>query len=258
MSEASESPAPVDENLERRTAWWLVLIVLAVLTAVKPLGGIAVVGTIGFTFAAILQLYLPLWRAGKLDRDYDWVGLHMQTWRRDLKIVGILCAISFPPFVIGHHIYMTQAHGWLVTFGFDQWAAFVPRRELDLSTPVDLAAWGLAAWWLLKISATHSLGVALPEETFYRGYLQPRLESLWKPKFKLFGVPIGKAALVAAALFAIGHFLGEWNPLRLGPFFPALVFAWQRNATGSIFGAITFHALCNILGEVLFSFYKPL
>jgi len=107
------------------------------------------------------------------------------------------------------------------------------------------------------MAATHFFGVALPEETFYRGYLQPRLEALWPPKTLIFGALLGKAALISAALFALGHFLGEWNPLRLGPFFPALVFAWQRNKTGNIWGAIAYHGLCNILGEVLFSLYAP-
>ena len=46
------------------------------------------------------------------------------------------------------------------------------------------------------------------------------------------------------------------NVLRLGPFFPALIFAWQRNATTSVLGAVTFHAACNILGEILFALYR--
>lgn len=260
-AEVKDEPAPLkpfDPAAEERMAWWMVAAVLVTLTVVKPLGGIAVIGTIGFTFAAILQLYLPLWRAGKLDRDYDFVGLHMKTWRQDMKIVLILCAITFPPFIIGHHIYMTQAHDWVAALGLDQWARFIPRRQLDITPPTDIYAWGAAIWWILQITATHSLGVALPEETFYRGYLQPRLEHRWPAVRRFFGVPLGRAALIAAALFALGHFLGEWNPLRLGPFFPALIFAWQRNATGSIFGAIAYHALCNIIGEVLFSFYVPI
>jgi uncharacterized protein len=119
-------------------------------------------------------------------------------------------------------------------------------------------AWLAVGWAALKTVATHALGVALPEETFYRGYLQPRLETKWPPKTRWLGVTIGRAAIIASALFALGHFLGEWNPLRLGPFLPGLVFAWQRNATGSIIGSITFHASCNILGELLFSLYQPI
>ena len=107
------------------------------------------------------------------------------------------------------------------------------------------------------MALTHIFGVALPEETFYRGYLQPRLEAKWPPKTLIFGATVGRAAIVTAALFALGHFLGEWNPLRLGPFFPALVFSWQRNRTGSILGAISFHGLCNIFGEILFKLYQP-
>jgi membrane protease YdiL (CAAX protease family) len=107
------------------------------------------------------------------------------------------------------------------------------------------------------VIATHVLGVALPEETFYRGYLQPRLETLWPPERRVFGVHLGLAAVVTAALFASGHFLGEWNPLRLGPFFPALLFAWLRNASGSVTGAVAYHGACNVLGEVLFALYSP-
>ena len=111
--------------------------------------------------------------------------------------------------------------------------------------------------WFAELVATHGLGVALPEEAFYRGYLQPRLQAWWKPRWRVFGTQVGWAAVVASALFALGHFLGEWTPLRLGPFFPGLVFAWQRNATGSLLGAITFHASCNLLSELLSTQYAP-
>jgi hypothetical protein len=255
---AAGSGAGPDPRAELRAVWWCVAAVLLTLTVVKPLGGIPVVGTIAFTLAAVLQLYLPLWRAGKLGRDYDFVGLHLGVWRRDLKLVLVLCALSFPPFIVGHHLYMTEAHDWLGTLGLDALARFVPERTLAPRWPADPMAALTSAGWFLQIVATHALGVALPEETFYRGYVQPHLESRWPPARRIFGVPLGRAALLAAALFALGHFLGEWNPLRLGPFFPALVFAWQRNATGSVVGAIAYHAACNVLGEVLFSLYQPI
>src|SRR4051794_1122293 len=73
-----------DADHECKVAWWLTGIVLVTLTVVKPLGGIAVVGTIGFTIAAALQLYLPLWRCEKIGVGYELVGLHFNTWRKDL------------------------------------------------------------------------------------------------------------------------------------------------------------------------------
>lgn len=239
-------------------AWRLVAAVLAILTVAKTIGGIAVIGPIALTIAAIIQLYLPLWRATSLERDYDFVGLDLSRWREDAKGVALLMAVFFPPYIVAHHFYLTQGHGVLSAWGFEEIARFVPVRKLELSLP-DLGAPLLdRTLWFGEMAATHVLGVALPEETFYRGYLQPRLESLWRPARRWFGVPLGRAALVSSGLFALGHVLGEWNPLRVGPFFPGLAFAWLRNRSQTVIGAIAFHAACNILGEVLFSFYIPM
>jgi len=252
------SEAPVyDEQRERRIAVRLVVLVLVTLTVVKPLGGIPVVGTVAFTIAAVMQLYLPLWRIDQLGLDYDFVGLSTHAWRSDLKVVLILVGLTFPPYILGHHLYMTHAHDWLRAAGLGGIAIWVPSRSLRPTLPHGTLGLVAAGWFFLKTAATHSLGVALPEETFYRGYLQPRLESLWPPVRTVFGTRIGRGALVASALFAAGHFLGEWNPLRLGPFLPGLVFAWQRNRTQTVFGGIVFHAACNVLGEVLFTLYAP-
>jgi membrane protease YdiL (CAAX protease family) len=253
----ASSPAPIDEAHELRVALALTALVLLTLTIVKPLGSLAVIGTIGYTVAAALQLYLPLWRADRLRAPIAIFGLHTRSWRRDLRLVALLCAVTFPPYALAHHLYMTAAHDWAWRLGLYELARLLPRRTLALHTPVGLAGWGSAAWWLGQIVVTHLLGVALPEEAFYRGYLQPRLASRLPPRYRVCGVPFGLAAVLTALLFAAGHFLGEWNPLRLGPFFPALLFAWLRNATGSVTGAVAYHASCNVFGELLFTFYQP-
>jgi len=237
-------------------AWRLVVLVLLTLLLVKPLGGVAYIGAIAFTIAAGLQLYLPIWRMDKLGRHYNFLGLHTSNLRADLKIALKLCAITFIPYALGYHLFVTEGHEWIQSFGFSEIASYIPNRTWAPKLPGDLSAWLQSTWWLLSLSATHFLGVALPEETFYRGYLQPRLEKLWPPQALVFGVLFGKAAIICSFLFALGHFLGEWNPMRLGPFFPGLLFAWQRNATGSIYGAITYHALCNIFGSLLFTLYQ--
>lgn len=241
---------------EYRVGWQLALLVLAVLLGAKLVGHIPWVGTIGFTLAAAAQLYLPIWRTERLGRDYDFIGLHLRAWRKDLKLVGLLALVTFVPFAIGHHFYLTRAHGWMTELGWHELAAWVPMRRFDPDLPRSLGAWLLFAWSTLQILATQTLGVALPEETFYRGYLQPVFESRWQPQRRWFGVPVGQAVLVASALFALGHYVGEWNPLRLGPFFPALLFAWMRAASGSVLGPILFHALANMLGALLFALYR--
>ena len=56
---------------------------------------------------------------------------------------------------------------------------------------------------------------------------------------------MGKAALLAAALFALGHLL-EPAPWRLLVFFPALIFAWLRARSGTVVGAAICHFLFNV------------
>ena len=243
---------------EIRIAWKLAFLVLLTLTLVKPLGSIAWVGPIAFTFAAGLQLWLPIHRMDKLKLDYDFVGLHRDHLREDFRLVGWLCLLTFVPYAIGHHFYMTEARLLAYDLGFDAIGRYLPLRQLSPSLPSDFEAWLSASWWLLNLTATHILGVALPEETFYRGYLQPQLEKRWPPQTRVFGALMGRAVIVSSALFALGHFLGEWNPLRLGPFIPSLLFAWLRCRTGSIWGAIGFHAACNIFGQLLFQLYAPI
>ena len=238
-----------------RVAPLLAAVVLLVLTGVKPLGGIPYVGAAAFTAAAVLQLYLPLWRIDRLGLDHAYIGLHLDTWKRDARLVALLMLVTFPPYIVGHYLFMTQGHDWAVALGADELARHIPRLRLNLHGPTDVAGWLGGAAWLLPLIATHTLGVALPEETFYRGYLQPRLEHRWPAARRWLGVPVGRAALLAAFLFALGHFLGEWNPLRFGPLFPALIFAWQRNATGSVIGAIGYHAACNLASEILSTQY---
>lgn len=250
-------PPGLDEEAERSMAWKMVLAVLVSLTLAKSIGGVAVIGTLALTVAAIMQLWIPLWRAQSLDRDYDFVGLHTGGLAADVKWVLVLALITFPPYAVGHHLYLTEGHGWLVSAGLEELARFVPQRAFEPSFPNGERLLERTGWFL-QMAATHALGVALPEETFYRGYVQPRLESKWPPGTSILGVRIGRAAVLTSLLFAVGHVLGEWNPLRMGPFFPGLLFAWLRNASGSVIGAISYHALCNILGEVLFSLYVPM
>jgi membrane protease YdiL (CAAX protease family) len=95
------------------------------------------------------------------------------------------------------------------------------------------------------------LVIALPEEAFYRGYLQTALDDAWKPRVKILGAELGWGVLVSAALFALGHFATEVHPNRLAVFFPALVFGWLRARTKGVGAGIVFHALCNLFAAYL-------
>jgi CAAX protease family protein len=95
------------------------------------------------------------------------------------------------------------------------------------------------------------LVIALPEEAFYRGYLQSALDEAWSPRWKVLGATIGPSLLVTSALFAVGHFATVMHPDRLAVFFPALLFGWLRARTGGVGAPILLHAGCNLFSAYL-------
>lgn len=101
------------------------------------------------------------------------------------------------------------------------------------------------------LAAAQLVVVALPEELFFRGYIQGRLEDAWPPKWNLFGARVGGAWLVASVLFALGHYFVTFEPQMLSRVVPGLVFGWMFARTRSILAGTIFHAACNLLMEVL-------
>lgn len=95
------------------------------------------------------------------------------------------------------------------------------------------------------------LVIALPEEAFYRGYLQSRFDEAWTPRWPVLGARVGPGLLASAAIFALGHLATVPLPMRLAVFFPALLFGWLRARTGGIGASVCFHALCNVYSQIL-------
>jgi membrane protease YdiL (CAAX protease family) len=97
--------------------------------------------------------------------------------------------------------------------------------------------------------------IALPEEAFFRGYLQTSLERELEPKINVLGARIGWGVVITSAVFAIGHLLTELNPARLAVFFPSLVFGYLRSKTRGIGSSVLFHAMCNLFSAYLLRSY---
>ncbi len=93
--------------------------------------------------------------------------------------------------------------------------------------------------------------IALPEEAFYRGYLQSRLDDAFPSRVRILGAEVGPALLISSVIFALGHFATIREPARLAVFFPSLVFGWLRARTKGIGASVAFHASCNIFSELL-------
>jgi membrane protease YdiL (CAAX protease family) len=98
--------------------------------------------------------------------------------------------------------------------------------------------------------------IALPEEAFYRGYLQSRLDDALPWRARMLGASVGPGLLVASLVFALGHFATIREPTRLAVFFPSLLFGWLRARTGGIGAGVAFHASCNLFSEILGKGYR--
>lgn len=125
--------------------------------------------------------------------------------------------------------------------------AFVGACALLSQQPAQEPRWGE----LLRLLPAQLVFVALKEEYFFRGVLQPSLEPKEGPGRRVLGAPMGRGALAGAALFALAHLdpLSGLDPSRLLTFFPALWFAWLRARTGSILPALLAHAVANLVGQ---------
>lgn len=158
-------------------------------------------------------------------------------------------------------------------------ASYPTRVEVSMQSPTDAAALHVGPggrevdgsqfaldrglWWIVLWLLTQVAFIALPEEFFYRGYLQTRIrhalgarrreaddsEPSGGPTRSWLG--ISEENVLASAMFGLAHLLipvgGRIIASRISVFFPALVFGWLRDRTGSITAPVVYHAGCNML-----------
>lgn len=143
-----------------------------------------------------------------------------------LKAIGLallLFAIVAAPFAIGFKIY------------------FHAKGSFDFATLKSLP----------KDALGQLLVIALPEEAFFRGYLQTSLDALFPKKRRFLGADLSLALPIASLVFAVGHVLTRPDVSRLAVFFPAIVFGYLRIRTKGIGTSLVFHAMCNLLSGAL-------
>ncbi|MCP5468370.1 MAG: CPBP family intramembrane metalloprotease [Deltaproteobacteria bacterium] len=91
----------------------------------------------------------------------------------------------------------------------------------------------------------HFFFIALPEEFFFRGYLQEQLNKIYGRPFKLLGAQVGHGLWICSAIFALSHSLIALQWWHFAIFFPAMAFGWLREKTGAITSSALFHAASN-------------
>lgn len=134
-------------------------------------------------------------------------------------------------------------------FGFLAW--YAPTQPFEWSRALTgTDGVGLGSF-LSTTVLWHVLGVALPEEAFFRGYLQTALDDRSRVGWNLLGRRLTWSLVVVSVLFALGHFATAPLPARLAVFFPSLLFGVTRTFTGGIGAAVVLHAECNIFSQLL-------
>ncbi|HJK96980.1 MAG TPA: MrtC family glutamic-type intramembrane protease [Polyangiaceae bacterium LLY-WYZ-14_1] len=149
---------------------------------------------------------------------------------RETGVALLVAALLFPPY------------GWL--YGLVE----APAGRFDLRLPPALP----------DLAVSQLLVVALPEEAFFRGYLQTRLERAFPPRVRLFGRTWSPGALlIQALLFGVVHLAVDRQLGRLATAVPGLLFGVLRSWRGGIGAAVVLHAASNLCAEVLARSWRP-
>jgi membrane protease YdiL (CAAX protease family) len=159
-------------------------------------------------------------------RDYADYGLNLSTWRScgGHRFHLMVVTATFVPYAAGHALLGV----WLL------------GRHLEPAVPAGML-------WLV---IDQLIGVALPEEFFFRGYLQSQFNRSFGRPFVLLGCRWGIGLPLAALLFALCHVpLGGIGQLSV--FFPGLLYGWLRERTDSVVVSTVYHAASNILLKVM-------
>ncbi len=215
---------PADEEplrLERASAPW-VLIETLLATALALYVSLRL-GT------QLIWLLLPLGLIFAGGRSPSAYGLDLRIRPPPLRVHAVLGLGLLSLYAAGHSA--------IAIFAWHE--AFAPRLPDD-------ALDDLVRGFLL---------VALPEEVFFRAYLQSRWDFACGKPWHSFGAAWGPGLAIQAVLFAACHLAtGDWARLRV--FFFALLAGWLRARSGSVLGPAIYHALANLWVAVLSASFR--
>lgn len=207
-------------NLSFKNPW---IEVLGVTTAILFVSKIASLflppSWIAFLVPTLL-LYIPFFLLTFLKEPLPFIDRHFKDFLRGFFVFFLTTFIIFPPYLFFAHLWM------LYVFDFQN---FHPASLRTLLAP-----------FLYQL-----LVVALPEEFFFRGYFQGRLKKVCPPRWRILGASLGWEWIVTAVVFTIAHSVLQLKWWHFSIFFPALLFGYLKERTGSITAPILFHAFCN-------------
>jgi len=225
------------------------LALAAVLSRALPVLGANLAGVAAFLFIGLADRRLRA--RGESWHDHGVPRFDRRdrgTWAaygRGLRTGLLSCAVVLPCFAVA----------------FAAYAALLPRLSPALAGQVapylapGRLALRLPTGFGLQVPL-QLLVVALPEELFYRGWMQTAWARTAPERgVRVLGARLGAGFLWTQLLFAAGH-LVVLRPWRLATFLPGLWFGWLRERHGSVVAPVVAHALANLFLMVMeASFY---
>jgi membrane protease YdiL (CAAX protease family) len=196
----------------------------------------------------VLFMYTPVWSCRWRGADPDQYPMALPPlrdpeWREGLRLAFLLAALVFVPFVVGYHVWQTVLVPLIQDLLHVRLFPIDPAlRWIWPSSPVTLVAY-------------HLFFVAIPEEMFYRGYVQSRLDEVHPPRWNVFGTRVGPGLLITSLVFALGHSFVVFQWWHVFIVVPSLAFGWLRARTGGIVAGAFFHAWCNVAVSTLDTLY---
>lgn len=220
--------------MKRALCCYVICFALIVLNLVSaPLG--TPVSDITWFLAVFGLIAVPLVEVRHIHpRDEAEAGVVVAWSGKDLLTGFAAVLILLVPVALGNHFVRTGLQDMAFQFSLDNYAR--------LETPL---------YWEVPLQL---LCVALPEEFFYRGYLQTAFLKFFKERSMRFAPAL--AIVCASVCFALVH-LPSGGLARLLTFFPGLLFGFLRFKSGGLLGAILCHAACNMMMAVLNVHYFP-
>jgi len=203
----------------------------------------------------ILFIYTPVWLCKIRGVHPDLYPIALPPfrdpeWGESFRLAAVVIAVVFIPWIIGYHLYQTLLVPELVGMACDLGV----RQACALPVAEPWPAWRLPSE-PARLVAYHVFFVALPEEFFYRGYLQTRLDEAFGVKWRLLGADVGWGWVITCLIFAFGHSIVVVQWWHFAIFFPSLVFGWMRARTGGVVAGALFHAFCNVAVNFLDTAY---
>jgi len=256
----SPSPAVADDSPRSLTprGIWLEVIALylgscLLIRVIKAAVDGGLMANDWLVLVALVFFYTPglawRWNRWEAAREITDPEPFKPALREAAKWLGLLVIIIYPLFLVGYHVLQTEGFHW---FTADVLGMKRPYPRFSAGHGFSGGVWLTLAMQLIY----QLICVGWAEEFFYRGYMQTRLDTIYRPdRFRLFGASFGLALPITCVLFTLGHSLVTWQWWQPFIFFPALVFGWLRARTGNIWAGVLFHAWSNSVMIVLDHIY---